>query len=343
MTPRISVIVPAHRAPHHLARCIAALRSSELTVGEWELIVADDGSDDADTSLEAAAADRVVTLPSPAGGPARARNAGAEAARAPIVAFVDADVLVHPDTLRRMLEVFEDPTVAAAFGSYDDAPAGRGVVSQYRNLLHHHVHERSVGDVESFWAGCGAVRREAFVSVGMFDANRFRRPEMEDVELGYRLRDEGHRIVLDQRILCTHLKRWTLGAMIKSDFARRGVPWARLLVERGSLLSPRGLSLGANERAGALLACATLIAALGAAVWRSTPLLLLVAALLTLFVLANSRLFSWLSRIRGSWFAARVVPLHLIYNVVAVLALLWGATLALLSRPNGQARYTRPQ
>ena len=319
---------------------MAALRASDLAAGTWELIVVDDGSDDAETTRIASSADRVVALAPPAGGPARARNAGVDAALAPIVAFVDADVVVHPDALRKLLEVFDDPGMAAAFGSYDDTPASPGLVSQYRNLLHHHVHQMSAGDVESFWAGLGAVRRDAFLSVGGFDSARYAKPEMEDVELGYRLREARHRIVSAPSVQGTHLKKWTFSRMVTSDFTRRGVPWARLLYERGWLLSPRGLSLGASERAGAFFAVATVAAFLTAAVTQSGCAAVIGAALLAAFAAVNHRLFGWLARIRGVAFAAASVPLHIVYNVVAVSSLAWGAMLGALS-PSAPSRYTR--
>ena len=334
--------MPAHRSPVALSRCLDALRASDLPAGEWELIVADDASLDVETEKVAGSADKVIALPAPAGGPARARNAGVRAASARIVAFIDSDVLVHSDALRRLLDAFDDPATAAVFGSYDDTPAFPGIVSQYRNLLHHFVHQRSAGEVESFWAGCGAVRRDVFEAVGMFDEDRFRRPEMEDVELGYRLRDEGHRIILDPLVQCTHLKRWRLGGMIVSDFTRRGVPWARLLVERNMLLRARGLSLGKAERASAVLAGAFVAVGAAAVLCTSVTLAFLAALVLAGFVTANHRLFSWLASIRGPGFAASAVPLHLVYNVVAATSLVWGAATAMLRR-SGPARYTRPR
>lgn len=342
MTPRLSVIVPAHRSPVALSRCLDALRASDLPASEWELIVADDASLDVETEKVARRSDRVVTLAAPAGGPARARNAGARAATAPIVAFIDSDVLVHSDALRRLLDAFDDPAIAAVFGSYDDTPAYPGIVSQYRNLLHHFVHQRSAGEVESFWAGCGAVRRDAIEAVGMFDEDRFRRPEMEDVELGYRLRDEGHRIILDPLVQCTHLKRWSFGGMIVSDFTRRGVPWARLLVERNMLLRARGLSLGKAERVSAILAGAFVALGAAAGVCTSATLAFLAALVLAGFVAVNHRLFSWLASVRGLAFAASAVPLHLVYNVVATTSLVWGTATAMVSR-SAPGRYTHPR
>jgi len=307
------------------------------------LIVADDGSDDNETQEIGRKADTLVTLPAPPRGPARARNEGSGAARGSILAFVDADVLVHRDGLSRILDSFRDPSVIAVFGSYDDDPEDKGIVSRYRNLLHHWVHQRSAGDVESFWAGCGAIRADAFRSVGMFDAERYRRPEMEDVELGYRLRDAGHRIVLDPKILCKHLKAWSLGDMVRSDFTRRGLPWTRLLVERGMLFAPKGLSIGSGERASAGFAMLFVITALTAA---ATGSFLLAAATVfsTLgFFASNRRFFAWLSSRYGSGFAAAAIPLHLLYNLVAVAALLWGGVTSALSYPRAPKRYTRPR
>jgi glycosyltransferase involved in cell wall biosynthesis len=341
--PVLSVIVPAHRAPRDLERCITALKASDLDREKWELIVVDDGSADDETTRVAQTADHVVTLPAPASGPAAARNAGAKDARGRWLAFIDADVLVHRDALRRLLDTLEKSGAAAVFGSYDDMPAAAGIVSQYRNLLHHRVHQRNAGDVESFWAGCGAVERTAFDAVGQFDATRFHRPEMEDVELGYRLRDSGYRIVLDPTVLCTHLKRWTLSGMIASDFSRRGVPWARLLVDRKMLLNPQGLSLGASERASAAFSLLAAIGALFALLLQSRGAAMLAAAAFLLFVASNAQLFVWLGAKRGWRFAASGILLHFVYSVNAIAALAIGALQGLLSRRSGPARYTPHQ
>ncbi len=53
-----------------------------------------------------------------------------------------------------------DPGLAALFGSYDDSPAAPGLVSQYRNLLHHFVHQQGAflddtRPAHTFWTGCG--------------------------------------------------------------------------------------------------------------------------------------------------------------------------------------------
>jgi GT2 family glycosyltransferase len=127
------------------------------------------------------------------------------------------------------------------FGSYDDQPRDKGLVSQYRNLLHHYVHQTANCDASTFWAGCGAVRRSVFTEVGGFHENFRPICSIDDIELGYRLRRAGHRILLDKDLQGTHLKRWTLWSVISTDITHRAIPWARLVIE--SKNAPNDLNL----------------------------------------------------------------------------------------------------
>ena len=70
--------------------------------------------------------------------------------------------------------------------------------------------------------------------------------------------------MLDPAIQGTHLKAWTLRSMVRTDFARRGVPWVALLLRSGHLRSTAAttLNLGWRHRASAA-ACATGVAGLG--------------------------------------------------------------------------------
>ncbi|HEX6575377.1 MAG TPA: glycosyltransferase [Gemmatimonadaceae bacterium] len=337
----MSIVVPAHNASQDLGACLSAIRSSALNVA-YELIVVDDASSDDTPTIAENHADKVIRIARPAQGPANARNTGTDSARAEIVAFVDADVVVPPDALQKMLDVFGRTNASAVFGSYDSRPFASGVVSQYRNLLHHFVHQRSAGSVQSFWAGCGAVRKSALQQVGGFDARRFAHAEMEDVELGYRLIDAGHEIVLDPSIQCTHRKRITLASMIRGDFSRRGIPWTRVLLERGEVLKPHGLSLGGTEKLSAIAAAMFALMLVLAIVTRSTGITVSASAALFAFIAANATLFAQLNRLRGFGFALACVPLHLIYTLTAVSALSWGIVTHPFNR-SARERYTHLQ
>ncbi|HXO26211.1 MAG TPA: glycosyltransferase, partial [Thermoanaerobaculia bacterium] len=233
--PFFSVVVPVRDGASHLPACLAALRRSSFDA--WELWVVDDGSTD-DSAAIAAAAGATVLATGGGRGPGAARNLAARRARGEYLFFLDADCELHPATLAAAhARLLAAPGLEALFGSYDDAPAAPGFVSQYKNLLHHFVHQHGREAAATFWAGCGVVRRDAFMAAGGFDETRWSRPAIEDIELGYRLRDRGARILLAKDVQVKHLKRWTFAALLRSDLRDRALPWARLLLERGALRS----------------------------------------------------------------------------------------------------------
>jgi hypothetical protein len=302
----ISVIVPVFNNAADLRECIAAL--ARITTPECEILVVDDCSTDESAAVAAELGARVVMLGHNSG-PATARNRGARLATGEILFFVDADVVVADGVVARVAAAFaEDPDLAAVFGSYDSKPRATGVVSCFRNLLHHYTHQTANSEAFTFWAGCGAIRRRAFESVGGFD-ERWTRPSIEDIELGYRLRDAGHRIRLDRDLLCTHLKRWTLGSMVRTDLVARAIPWTRLILQQQA--APRDLNLRSDQRVSvALVAVAGL--SLAAAPFQIEALLVAALALGAIAAI-NLPFYRFLSHQRGAVFALACFPLHLIY------------------------------
>jgi glycosyltransferase involved in cell wall biosynthesis len=319
----LSVIVPVLNGAELLPRCLGSLAASDFPRSRWQLIVVDDASADASAVVATGYADSVVMLQGKPGGPAYARNRGAEVARGRQLVFVDADVLLRPNALRLIYELFEEQAdLGAAFGAYDAAPPARGLVSQYRNLLHHYIHSREEGDAETFWAGLGAVRADAFRRVGGFDAQRYPRPQIEDVELGSRLRGLGYRILLCPDIQGTHLKRWTLRGMIVTDVRDRGIPWMRLLRQRPALSGT--LNLRAVEKAYTALAALGSASLLAALLSLDRIWLVPAAASFGVILGGNVPLLVWFARERGWWFALRIIPLRLLYYVLNVLSVVLG-------------------
>ncbi len=312
--PAVSVIVPAHRCAVTLRKALEALRRSDLPGSQWELVVVDDASGDDTPAVATAYADRVVVLVGTHRGPAYARNRGAEVARGNVLAFVDADVCVHGDALRRMLALLtEHPDVGAVFGAYDTAPSAHGLVSRYANLVHHYVHVHGAGDAETFWAGCGAVRRHVFESVGGYDERRYTRPQIEDIELGHRIRDAGRRILLRPEIQCTHLKRWTLRSMIVASVRDRGVPWVELLLEDGTNARASALNVNTAEQRYTMLvgiaAIGVVISVIAGNVWWLLPS----AALLAGALAGSVALLRWLWHQGGARLALAGVALRVLY------------------------------
>jgi GT2 family glycosyltransferase len=287
--PTLSVVIPATDAPETLSGVVAAILAAEAP--PEELIVVDRP---------------------PHMGPAAARNLGSRRATGDILVFVDADVEVHGDAFRRIRDAYDsDSKLVAIFGSYDDDPHAKGVVSIFRNLLHHQVHHEGAGLATTFWAGLGAVRRDAFEAVGGFDEQRYPHPSVEDIELGMRLHASGARIVLEPSIQGKHLKRWTLLNMTETDLLRRGVPWLRLVIERRS----RSSSLNLGQRH---------LVASGASVLLVLSLrrrnLRAAAALLTLLLVLDRRFYVLLARRGGARVAAAGPLLHVAHRLTSAAA-----------------------
>jgi glycosyltransferase involved in cell wall biosynthesis len=332
---RISVIIPAYDSAREVAECVAAVAAS-LTPSD-EIIVVDDGSTDETAAVASAAGARVLRQANR--GPAAARNLGAASARGDVLMFVDADVVVAPDAIARATDALATSLdVAAVFGSYDARPRARGLVSQYRNLLHHYVHQHGNEDASTFWAGCGAVRRDAFVAVGGFDERTAWRA-IEDIEFGYRLRRAGFRVRLDKYLRGTHLKRWTLARMLRTDLLLRAAPWTRLI--RRSSVAPADLNLGVTQRLSVALVAAGMLC-LAVAVARPA-FALGAAATLALVVALNRELYRFLYRERGLAFAVVCIPLHVLYFLCSGAGFALGLLTPVRDEPRPQTRSVTPR
>lgn len=324
--PTLSVVVPVYNSNAFLQRCLADLATS--TYDDYEVIVIDDGSTEPVAPLAAQYACRYVRIDGPSG-PARARNHGATLARGTYLVFIDADVCVHPDTLERFAAVFAaDPTLAAVIGSYDDTPAEPNFLSQYKNLFHHYVHQASDGPINTFWSGCGAMRRDLFLAFGGFDQERYRRPAIEDIELGTWVSAAGHRIILDSTIKGKHLKRWTLSNLLKTDIFDRGVPWTRLMLRAGAAANT--LNVKPTQRLSVVLVYLALLCLLAALFW---PVAALGGVALVGIVIAiNFDFYRYFAVRRGWWFALRSLPPHLLYFIYCGFCVLWGTLTHFLAR-----------
>lgn len=100
--PAISVIIPVYQVERYLDTCVASVAGQ--TFSDLEILLVDDGSPDGCPALCDAWAQkdpRVRVIHRENGGLSAARNTGIEAATGDFLAFVDADDLLEPDTLRR--------------------------------------------------------------------------------------------------------------------------------------------------------------------------------------------------------------------------------------------------
>jgi len=332
-----SVVIPVWNGRAHLAKCLEALAAS--TRKPDEIVVVDDGSDDGSAAIARAHGHKVVCVTGGPLGPATARNRGVSASSGEIIVFIDCDVAVHPETLGLMEQQFlANADLSGLFGSYDDRPTEAGLISSYRNLLHHHVHQRSRREASTFWAGCGAIRKEVFEAAEGFDET-YRWASIEDIELGLRLRRAGYPLVLCPEIQATHRKRWNLLQVIHTDVFRRAIPWTRLLLSQGSV--PNDLNLRIENRVSAVAAW-TLLLLLGLGA-ENLPLLAAAVFPIALLLACNWALYRLFHQRRGFLFSLGAIGLHWLHYLYTSATFLIVAVESALRSVSGLARNPPPE
>jgi len=226
-----SVIVPAYRATDVLPRCLAALRDQSLPCDAYEIIVVDDGSPDqtADVAEKILGDANGRVIRAPHGGPAHARNLGAQAARGAILAFTDADCEPAHDWLECLTAPLRDETITGTKGVYrtrQKSLVARFVQQEYQDKYDRLANQTTIDFVDTYSA---AYRREVFLASGGFDES-FTTASVEDQEFSFRLTAQGHRLVFAPRAVVYHQHDATL-----SEYARRkfGIGcWKMLVLKR---------------------------------------------------------------------------------------------------------------
>ncbi len=314
----ISIVMPAYRAAHLLDQVLTPLIAMRDAGEVDEVLVVDDVSPD-DTAAKARAMGATVLVMPKNGGPGAARNLAADHAKGDILWFVDSDVVAWAGGAALIRAAFAEPGVAAVFGSYDTTPAGTPWFSRYKNLTHRFYHQRAEREATTFWAGCGAVGAAMYRKIGGFDVDTYKVPSIEDIELGYRIKRAGGRILLVPELQGKHLKVWTMRNAIFTDLFRRALPWSRLMISREGVADD--LNTSKLERFKAVVAGLFLLSILGLVlapgIWPGT---LGLGAL----ALALNRAFArFLYQNGGLGFAAASLLYHQVYYVYSAAAFSW--------------------
>lgn len=189
-----SVVIPTRNRPQQLAACLQSFCRLAYPAGKWEIIVVDDGGDDSLTAVSHWLLDalpvRVVDVA--AGGPAAARNAGAETAVFPYLAFTDDDCRVTPDWLQQLAAGFRE-TGADGLGGQTLNPAphedGMAASAWLVDFLYQHFRD-AAGSGLLLVSNNAAYRVEAFWAVAGFD-ERYPLAAAEDMDLSRRMAQNG--------------------------------------------------------------------------------------------------------------------------------------------------------
>lgn len=222
-----TLIIPAYNATATLTKVLADLNHLSSS---WEILLVDDASEDETVEWAQAILPRCRVIQClQRSGAAAARNLGVSQASGEILVFLDSDVQVSAATLEGLRSrLLEASQLTGIFGAYCPRGfPGEPGLSRFRNLLHSYTHHRHAGPAASFWTGLGVLRRSALPPLP-FREDLSPSSSVEDVELGYRLFQNGHQLLLDPSFKGTHLKRWTLTSMVATDIWQRAAIWTEL-------------------------------------------------------------------------------------------------------------------
>ncbi len=185
----ISVVVPVHDGMPWLEDQLRALTAQQCPE-RWEVVVADNGSTDGSTDLARAWADDheqfSVVDASAQRGASGARNAGVRAAKGDLLAFCDADDVVHAGWIDGCVRGLEFADVVAGvfdFWSLNAIPASPAMPAAIRQL----------GFLPAGLGANLAVRRSAFEEVDGFSEELL---PGEDIDLCWRLQLKGFRFAI---------------------------------------------------------------------------------------------------------------------------------------------------
>ena len=216
--PEISVVVLAWRQTDRLVDCLAALAASESAPPFETVVVLNGASPEVRSIVESRVSGAVLVDIEQNIGFGGGCNRGVAASRAPLVLFLNDDATVHPGLLRALADrLAGDATIAAAAavllnpdGSLQEAGSrvldDAGTVQLGAGLAPDSAAAAPYLTVRDIDYGSGAallVRRSAFDAVGGFDPI-YEPAYFEDVDLSFRLKAAGHRVVLEPAARATH-------------------------------------------------------------------------------------------------------------------------------------------
>jgi len=255
----ISVVMPVYNGADALDEQLAALASQDYA-GPWELVVADNGSDDASVALATEWGERLPSLrvvdASTRRGCAAARNIGAELAAGSVLVFCDQDDIVQPGWLAAMASALQTHELVVGcneFATLNPMEPHAGAVSakepdrrgdQYGFL--------------PFGMSCNlGIHRRTLEAFDGFDEAV---SGADDVDLCWRVQLGGHPMLLEPGAVVAKRRRTTTGGvwrqhfdfggrdvLLYRKFARQGMPrrlrwagrrYAWLVVHVGDLARP---------------------------------------------------------------------------------------------------------
>ena len=244
---KVSVIIPTYNRRERLERAVESVLAQSYP--EFELIVADDGSEDSTADLISRYGSRVIYLPGENRGVAAARNRGIAAARGELIAFLDSDDRWERDKLQAQLQAMEE-NPSYLISHTEEIWYRRG-----RRLNPRKIHRKSGGSLFArsltlcvVSISTAVARREFFEKIGVFDESL---PCCEDYDLWLRAAARFPFLLVDRPLTLKEGGRPDqLSSIYRVGMDRYRIQSLLKILTEADLLSPeqRRLALAELER-----------------------------------------------------------------------------------------------
>ena len=312
---KYSVIIPVYNSKETLSPCLAAIKKQASR--QTEIIVVDDCSTQKGIKEIAKYFTPNFFQLRKNIGAGKVRNFGAKKAKGEWLIFIDSDVVISDNFFKgvfRKLEHFLHDACLQGVYSWQ-TPIG-SIYSQYKNLYYYYnFFYRIKKEKYSYLSShCFILRKEAFEEVGGFNPQI--KGVSEDADLGFRLFQKGYSVILDTKLLVTHLKNFSLSSLLKNDaklsFAKvkhilRNIHKKdsdRLVVVSGGRMSEMYPIIGS-----VLLSPIILVVLLLSVFFQNSIFLLLLVLLLFAFALLNFNFIKFIGDKKGTLYLLKIIPI----------------------------------
>jgi GT2 family glycosyltransferase len=211
MSEKISVIIPARGKAVHLKGCLKSLL--DLDYQNYQIVIVDDGLNRQVREFIRSQGQKISLIDSEGKGPSLARNLAAKASGAEFIAFTDSDCLADKDWLSELLKGFKEYPDAVACGGrqglpQDAADFEKKVFLFMKKSRFFAEYSRQAGgsdikEVNHNASCCVMYKRDVFLKEGGFLRGLW---PGEDVELDYRLKKRGYKIIFNPRAVVYHYR-----------------------------------------------------------------------------------------------------------------------------------------
>lgn len=329
---KYSIIIPVYNSKETLGICLDAIKKQVKK--QTEVIVVDDCSTQKGIKeIVKNFTPRIYQLKKNCGA-GRARNFGAKKAKGEWLIFIDSDVVVSDNFFKGLIEKLKHlPHNVCLQGVYGWQTPIDNIYSQYKNLYYFYnffcrIKKEKYSYISSH---CFIIRRSVFNAVGGF--NRQIKTVIEDADFSFRLFQKGYSVLLDKKLIVTHLKRFSLLSLLKNDaklsFAKiKHVLRNIFKDDKGKLIVISGgrVSEMYPVLLNVFLAPVFLLVMLIVILYHNIFILYLLTLLLLFLLISNFNFFKFIVLKKGTVYLLKVIPIF----YLDMLSAFWGIIMGII-------------